>query len=174
MPNNKGGKGYKKGKHPTGDIDVKMIQWDEEDGQMFGRVLKSVGNRRFRVYCNDNKERLCKLAGSIRKSQWVGEGTIVLIGLRGLASGSAIGGNAEDLGDILQVVEPALHGKIKKLANVNLALFAQVESQDIQKVIDRVNKGSNLEDEDDLFDRSDAKEETNAKKDDSDIDIDGI
>jgi initiation factor 1A len=175
MPNNKGGKGYKKGKHPTGEVDVKMIQWDEDDGQMFGRVLKSVGNRRFRVYCNDNKERLCKLAGAIRKSEWVGEGTIVVISLRGLSSGSAAGGNAEDLGDILQVVDPRLHGKIKKLANVNPALFAQVESQDIQQVIQRVNQGSNLEDEDDLFDRSDAKEETNVKKDDdSDIDIDGI
>lgn len=180
MPNNKGGKGYKKGKHPTGDVDVKMIEWNEDDGQMFGRVLKSVGNRRFRIYCNDNKERLCKLAGTIRKSQWVGEGTIVVLGLRGLSSGSAAGGNEDDLGDILQVVDPRLYGKIKKLPNINPALFAQVEAQDIQQVIQRVNQGSKFEDEDDLFDRSEAnegnegKKTQQTKKDDSDIDIDDI
>jgi initiation factor 1A len=169
MPNQKGGKGYKQGKHSTGEVDVKMIQWNEEDGQMFGRVLKSVGNRRFKVYCNDNKERLCKLAGAIRKSEWVGEGTIVVLSLRGLTSGSAMGGNAEDLGDILQVVDTRLHGKIKKLDGVNPALFAQVEAQDIQQVIQRVNQGSNMEDEDDLFDRGG---EDSKKKDDSDSDLD--
>lgn len=174
MPNNKGGKGYKKGKHPTGEIDVKMVQWNEEDGQMFGRVLKSVGNRRFRVYCNDNKERMCKLAGTIRKSEWVGEGTVVVLGLRGLSNGSNVGGNAEDLGDILQVVDPRLHGKIKKLPNINPALFVHVEAQDIQQVIQRVNQGSNMEDDDDLFDRSDDKEEKKDTKDDSDFDIDDI
>ncbi len=173
MPNQKGGKGYKKGnnKHTSQDIDVKMIDWDEDDGQMFGRVLKSVGNRRFRVYCNDNKERLCKLAGAIRKSEWVGEGTIVVLSLRGLSSGSAIGGTAEDLGDILQVVDPRLHGKIKKLEGINQALFAQIETQDIQQVVQRVQQGSTLEDEDDLFDRGG---DSNVKKDDSDIDIDAI
>jgi initiation factor 1A len=175
MPNQKGGKGYKKGKHPTGDVDVKMVQWDENDGQMFGRVLKSVGNRRFKVYCNDNKERLCKLAGAIRKSEWVGEGTIVVIGVRGLSSGSAAGGHAEDLGDILQVVDPRLIGKIKKLDGINPALFAQVEAQDIQQVIQRVNQGSNMEDDDDLFDRGgDTGAEAKEKKDDSDFDIDDI
>jgi translation initiation factor IF-1 len=144
---------------------------------MFGRVLKSVGNRRFRVYCNDNKERLCKLAGSMRKSQWVGEGTVVVLGLRGLSSGSAAGGNEDDLGDILQAVDPRLYGKIKKLPNINPALFAQVEAQDIQQVIERVNKGSKFEDEDDLFDRTEGNEgndEKPAKKDDSDFDIDDI
>ncbi len=172
MPNQKGGKGYKKGnnKHTSQEVDVKMIAWDEEDGQMFGRVLKSVGNRRFRVYCNDNKERLCKLAGAIRKSEWVGEGTIVVISLRGLSSGSAIGGHAEDLGDILQVVDPRLHGKIKKLDNINPALFAQVEAQDVQQVIQRVQQGSTLEDEDDIFDRGgDKKEES-----DTELNIDDI
>jgi initiation factor 1A len=173
MPNQKGGKGYKKGKHPSGaEVDVKMVEWNEDDGQMFARVLKSVGNRRFRVYCNDNKERLCKLAGTIRKSEWVGEGTIVVISLRGLSSGSAAGGHAEDLGDILQVVDPRLHGKIKKLPNINPALFAQVEAQDIAQVIQRVNQGSSMEDEDDLFDRSGTHDEK--KKDDSDVDIDDI
>ncbi len=172
MPNQKGGKGYKKGKHPSGDGgDVRMIQWDEGDGQMFGRVLKSVGNRRFRVYCNDNTERLCRLAGAIRKSEWVGEGTLVVLGLRGLSSSSNAGGNAEDLGDILQVVDPRLYGKIKKLPNVNPALFAQVEHQDIEQVITRVNQGSKLEDDDDLFDRGGDEEK---KEDNGDVDIDAI
>ena len=178
MPNQKGGKGYKKGnnKHTSQDIDIKMVDWDEDDGQMFGRVVKSVGNRRFRVYCNDNKERLCKLAGTIRKSEWVGEGTIVVLGLRGLSSGSAVGGNSEDLGDILQVVDQRLLGKLKKIPGINQALFAQIEAQDIQQVVQRVNQGSSFEDEDDLFDRGGDKppSEEKGNESDSSLNIDDI
>jgi initiation factor 1A len=157
-PNQKGGKGYKKGKH-TGEVDVKMIDWDEDDGQMLGRVIKSVGNRRFRVFCNDNKERLCRLAGTIRKSQWVNEGTVVVLSLRDLSSASSSASNADDLGDILQVVDPGLYGKLKKLKGINPNLFIQVENMDVQQVKERIAKGMSVQDEDDIFDRTDCPDD---------------
>jgi initiation factor 1A len=157
-PNQKGGKGYKKGKH-TGEVDVKMIDWDDDDGQMLGRVIKSVGNRRFRVFCNDNKERLCRLAGAIRKSQWVNEGTVVILSLRELSSSSASASNADDLGDILQVVDPGLYGKLKKMDGVNSNIFVQVENMDVQQVKERIAKGISVQDEDDIFDRTDAMDD---------------
>ena len=46
---------------------------------MLGRVVKTLGQKRFRVYCNDNVERTCRLAGSVRKSQWVAEGSVVVV-----------------------------------------------------------------------------------------------
>lgn len=163
-PNQKGGKGYKKGKH-TGEVDLKMIDWDEKDGQMLGRVIKSVGNRRFRVFCNDNKERLCRLAGAIRKSQWVNEGTVVVLSLRDLSSSSSSAvSNADDLGDILQVVDPGLYGKLKKMNGINPNLFVQVENMDLQQVKERIAKGGSAQDEDDIFDRTDAIDEEREEK----------
>jgi initiation factor 1A len=176
-PNQKGGKGYKKGKGKnTDEMDVKMIDWDDEDGQMLGRVIKSVGNRRFRVFCNDNKERLCRLAGAIRKSQWVNEGTVVVLSLRELSSASSSNSNADDLGDILQVVDPNLYSKLKKQEGVNPNLFVQVENMDMQQVKQRIANGGNAQDEDDIFDRTDAmdedeKEEREEKKKQNEIKI---
>ena len=172
-PNQKGGKGYKKGKHPSNanEIDVKMISWDSGDGQMLGRVTKSVGNRRFRVYCNDNQERTCRLAGHIRKSEWVGEGSIVVLSLRGLSSASSSSSNADELGDILQLVDSRLYGKLKKMVGVNETLFVQVEAMDMDQVKKRVAAGGAATEEDDLFDRNDG---SNVKQDDEDLDIDAI
>lgn len=127
-PNAKGGKGYKKGKHST-DTGPKMMEWDDSQGQMLGRVLKKLGDRRFRIFCNDNKERICKLCGSMRKSDWVDEGALVIIGVRELSNARA-DSKVVDLGDVLAVVDPRLYGKLKKLPNQNQLLFHNLESVD--------------------------------------------
>ncbi len=171
MPNQKGGKGYKKGKHTMDEkFDVQMISWDSSDGQMLGRVIKTLGQRRFRVYCNDNIERICRLAGSVRKSQWVNEGTVVVMSLRFLGSGSA-GGGGEEGGDILQVVDPRLYGKLKKMEGVNENIFVQIEQIDKDVVKRRLAEGGKVVDEDDFFDRED---DTAKQGDSSDVDIDDI
>ena len=160
MPNAKGGKGYKKGKH-TGEDEKKVFEMNTEEGEMLGRVLRSLGNRRFRVYCNDNKERVCKLAGSIRKSQWCEEGTIVVLASRGMGNsfGHSSGNNADEIADILAVVEPKFYSKLKKEAGVNPALFANLQDQDMDDVKKRVAAGQSLNAQDDLFDRDDTSEE---------------
>ena len=153
MPNAKGGKGYKKGKHT--EDEKKVFEMNTEEGEMLGRVLRSLGNRRFRVYCNDNKERMCKLAGSIRKSQWCEEGTIVVLASRGMGNsfGHSSGNNADEIADILAVVEPKFYGKLKKEPGVNPALFANLHDQDMEEVKKRVAQGQSLGENDDLFDR---------------------
>ena len=80
-----GGKRYKKGKKGGGEqTDIKMIDIDSADGQMIGRVTRVLGNRRFQVHCNDNVVRICRLCGSLRKSEWVSVGSIVLLAKREL------------------------------------------------------------------------------------------
>ena len=160
MPNAKGGKGYKKGKHSNED-EQKVFEFDPSEGEMLGRVLRPLGNRRFRVYCNDNKERICKLAGSIRKSQWCDEGTIVLLVVRemGNAFGHASGTNKDEIADILAVVESKFYGKLKKMEGVNVALFANLHDQDMEDVKKRVAAGQSLGAEDDLFDRGESSDE---------------
>lgn len=148
-PNLKGGKGYRKGKHATAD-EAKMIEWDED--QMLGRALKKLGDRRFRVFCNDNKERICRLAGGMRKSEWVDEGAIILIGLRSLTTATAVKG--QEVGDILSVIDTRIYGKLKKEPGVNPLLFTHVESEDgasMKKKIDALESGKGIDD--DVFER---------------------
>jgi len=148
-PNLKGGKGYRKGKHATAD-EAKMIEWGED--QMLGRALKKLGDRRFRVFCNDNKERICKLAGGMRKSEWVDEGAIILIGMRSLTTATTVKG--QEVGDILSVIDTRIYGKLKKEPGVNPLLFTHVESEDgasMKKKIDALEAGKGIDD--DVFER---------------------
>jgi initiation factor 1A len=147
-PNQKGGKGYKKGKHSSEES--KMFDWDESDGQMLGRVTKTLGNRRFKVYCNDNRERICKLCGSIRKGQWVNDGSIVLISLRGLS-------DRDNDADIIHVPDVSLYSKMKKIEGVNPSLFLAFDAKDVEKVMQNVADGKHETDE--LFVREGDEEE---------------
>jgi initiation factor 1A len=174
-PNKKGGKGYKKGKH-SGEQEAQMLEWDEKEGQMPGRVLKKLGDRRFRVYCNDNKERICKLCGTMRKSDWVDEGALVILGTRELGNVRQEDNKKELLiGDILAVVDTSLYGKFKKLPFINQLLFTAVEGQDIHTIMKKIEKAkeqnanANPNDEDDCgidFDRE-SKDDSDSEEDDN-------
>jgi initiation factor 1A len=161
MPANmKGGKGYRKGKH--GADDAKMLEWDTEKGEMLGRTVKKLGDRRFRVFCNDNKERICKLAGSMRKSQWVDEGVLVLIGIREI--GTSLTEKSQEIGDILSLVDPQLYGKLKKQEGLNVLLFTNLENEDsaaIRRKIKAQEEGGDVDD--DFFQRNGEEDEEEAK-----------
>lgn len=158
MPaNTKGGKGYRKGKNTTAE-NVKMLEWDADKGQMIGRTLKKLGDRRFNVFCNDNKNRICKLAGSIRKNQWVDEGALVLIGIREL--GTSTTERTTEIGDILALVDPGIYGALKKQEGMNKLLFTNLEADDAATIQRKVNAiKSGIDDEDDIFDRNSEEEE---------------
>lgn len=161
MPANmKGGKGYRKGKH--GADDAKMLEWDTEKGEMLGRTVKKLGDRRFRVFCNDNKERICKLAGSMRKSQWVDEGVLVLIGIREI--GTSLTEKSQEIGDILSLVDPQLYGKLKKQEGLNVLLFTNLENEDsaaIRRKIKAQEEGGDVDD--DFFQRNGEEDEEETK-----------
>jgi len=144
----KGGKGYRKGKHASAD-DAKMLEWDTEKGQMLGRTVKKLGDRRFRVFCNDNKERICKLAGTMRKSQWVDEGVLVLIGIREI--GTSLTEKSTEIGDILTLVDPRIYGKLKKQEGLNALLFTNLETEDSAAIRRKVRAQEEGEDMDDDF-----------------------
>ena len=164
MPINKnGGKGCKKGKSVSKDDDtILMVECNKADGQMFGRVLKAVGDRRFVIFCNDSKQRTCKLAGSIRKNDRVETGGIVLISVRDLSfttTGSLASG--ADVGDIISTVDSRLYSKLKKLDGINQLLFTAIEGQD--------GVTARVKEEDDLFDLEDG-DGTEGEEDEEDED----
>lgn len=72
----------KKGKSGKHGGDAKYEVPYCEDGQVYGRVLKMLGNGRLTAKCSDGKERACRIRGSMRKREWVRPGDTVLIALR--------------------------------------------------------------------------------------------
>jgi initiation factor 1A len=166
MPNVKGGKGYKRGKHST--TDEKMIEWDEADGQMIGRVIGVLGSKRFNVYCNDNKTRICRLCGSMNKSDWINKGAIVLIAQRILGTGTT-GNSGKEIGDVTHVFDTCFYKDLKAMPTTNPVLFTQVEEKNIEEVMKRVKEDNVDVDDDDFFlqegeEEGDAAAETNAKE----------
>jgi initiation factor 1A len=148
MPNVKGGKGYKRGKHSS--TEEKMIEWNESEGQMIGRVIGVLGSRRFNVYCNDNKTRVCRLCGSMNKSDWINKGAIVLIAERGLST-STTGNNTKEIGDVTHVFDSFFYKDLKAMPSTNPVLFTQVEEKNIEDVIRRVNDDDIDVEDDDFF-----------------------
>ena len=48
-------------------------------GEIFGVVESMLGTNKLRVRCQDNKIRLCRIPGKLRKLLWMREGDIVLV-----------------------------------------------------------------------------------------------
>lgn len=153
MPvNTQGGKGCKKGKNAKED-DVLMVECKDNEGQMFGRVVKVEGDRRFRIFCNDSKERICRLAGTIRRGDRVEKGGLVLISIRDFSFSTKIDENSK-VGDIIANVDPRLYGKVKKLEGINPLLFVNLENEDKSAIKARINRlEEGLADDEDLFER---------------------
>jgi translation initiation factor 1A len=155
MPiNKKGGKNCKKGKNSTAKEDemIFMVECNKNDGQMFGRVTKVLGDKRFSVRCNDGKDRVCKLSGTIRKNDRVELNGIVLISIRDPTLGSI--NSDSNRGDIIANVDSRLHKHLKEMEGINPILFStgDKESVVIDDIFDR-----NAGDEDDDEDEDDSK-----------------
>jgi len=171
MPVNKqGGKGCKKGKNAKEDDDILMVECKDNEGQMFGRVVKVEGDRRFRIFCNDSKERICRLAGTIRRGDRVEKGGLVLISIRDLSfTTTKVVEEDSKVGDIIANVDPRLYGKVKKLEGINPLLFVNLENEDKSLIKARVAKLEEGElDDEDLFER----DETEVSKEDKAREID--
>eukprot|EP00455_Lapot_gusevi_P051115 TRINITY_DN754_c0_g1_i1.p1 TRINITY_DN754_c0_g1~~TRINITY_DN754_c0_g1_i1.p1 ORF type:complete len:136 (+),score=46.88 TRINITY_DN754_c0_g1_i1:50-457(+) len=81
MPKNKGtgGKNRRRGKNENEEKRELILK---EEGQEYAQVTKMLGNGRLEAHCFDGTDRLCHIRGKMRKKVWVGQGDIVLIGLR--------------------------------------------------------------------------------------------
>ena len=129
MPNMKGGKKYKAGKHS----DTKAEFHEIGEGQMVARVLKHMGDRNIQVYCNDGKERIAHIRGGLsKKKACIETGDLVLISLRSteLLTDSA----KQDRGDVLAKYDHDVWGQLKKTEGINKCLFLQVETMDRTKL----------------------------------------
>ncbi len=121
-PNKKGGKNYKKGKHVSED----PVVFERQEDQMYGRILKLLGGCNAIVYCNDGRERLCHIRGSMRKKVWLATGDIVLISLRDFDNNALP--NTMQKGDICAKYDPKVIYKLReKDSTINEKLFVSVD-----------------------------------------------
>ena len=155
MPNKTGGKKYKQGKHTEDKIEFHEI--DEAEGQTVGRIVKNLGDRNMLVYCNDTKERICRIRGSMSKKKCRLEtGDIVLISLR---EELAAGKSGKEHGDILAKYVRETFSQLKKLPGINPILFQAVEQADYKQ-----RATGNVDDED-FFEAGETTDEENSEED---------
>lgn len=80
MPNIQGGKKYKSRRpQASGPTFLPPLESD----QMYGYVLKNMGNGRMEVKCYDGKTRVCLICGSMRRRVYVEPSNFVKISVRG-------------------------------------------------------------------------------------------
>mmetsp|Transcript_21944 Transcript_21944/g.36258 ORF Transcript_21944/g.36258 Transcript_21944/m.36258 type:complete len:144 (+) Transcript_21944:157-588(+) len=76
----KGGKNRRRGKNDSEQSKRELTF--KEDGQEYAQVTRMLGNGRLEALCFDGVNRLCHIRGKLRKRVWIGQGDIILIGLR--------------------------------------------------------------------------------------------
>jgi initiation factor 1A len=180
MPNIRGGKGYKsgKGKSKLGESeDVEFIE--RQPDQMVGRILRKLGDLNMTVYCQDKKQRICKICHSIKKSVRFDVGDTVLISLRDcdMSNSDLAEGKRSDRGDILARYHPYQFSELKK-EGINPQLFMNMETlAEMSKLIEQ-GKNSEadkfaekaVEDaENDIFDRDQEQDRSEEAKADEKI-----
>ena len=166
MPNIRGGKSYKKSKGKTKfgeDEDVAYLEIAKD--QMVGRIIKLLGNLNATVYCQDNKQRLCKICRSIKKSVRFDMGDVVLISLRDceVSQAELDKGVRGSKGDILDRFHPKQFKQLKD-DGINSAIFLTLDS--VSQMAQKVEKGDLAgalalaeTAQEDIFDRSGQKDD---------------
>ena len=81
MPNNKGGKKYKRNKNVLQENKNTRFK-DENESQEYALIKKALGNCRFEVLCFDGKTRLATMCGKMRKRVFVNQNDLILVSLR--------------------------------------------------------------------------------------------
>jgi translation initiation factor 1A len=125
MPNNKGGKNYKKSKHSS----EAPILYERADDQMYARVVKILGNCNVLVYCNDGRERICHIRGSMRKRTWISTGDVLLVSIRdyGKEDPTNIG-----RGDVCAKYDSSVLSKLRQRdATINPRLFENLNANTV-------------------------------------------
>lgn len=170
MPNQTGGKNYKKSKHNSASQKPVMI--DRQPDQHYARVIKNLGNCNLLVYCNDNKVRISHIRGALRRRCPIHVGDILLVSLRDFET-YAIG--ERERSDVVAKYPADLLSKLRKQEDINPKLFMALEERDAGQGKER---GLPPEEEGDLFDETAGDQpedqEESEEEEEEDVDVDAI
>lgn len=165
MPNIRGGKAYKKSKGKSKLEDDAVVYLDKGSDQMVGRIVRLLGNLNAQVYCEDNKQRICKISRGIKKHVRFEAGDVVLISTRDceVPKADLEKGLHSDRGDILDRYHPQQYDQLKE-EGISSAMFVTLTK--VSEIASLLAKGDIAGAEavaagadDDLFDRGGEEDE---------------
>lgn len=164
--NIRGGKGFKKGRK-DGGVDKELVAKFEgkEEGQQYGRVVTVLGNRRFKCFCDDGQERVCKLRGVLcwgPRRQRVEIGDIVLLSERSFdggddsetesrAAAAAFSTARTDISDIITRIPQHFWRDIRRAGGIHPDFFGGLSLAD--------PAGPKKKREDDIFEEESEEED---------------
>ena len=168
MPNNKGGKKYKRNKNQVQENKTTRLK-DVDQFQEYAQITKCLGNCRFEVLCFDGKKRMAIMCGKMRKRVFVNAHEIVLVSLR------------EWQDSICDIIHKYSASDVQKLKQKNLIpkSIKLEEKNDLDDEVMDDNLGFvfdySMPNDDSLSDKSSSDEESeDTDSDDNKIDIDDI
>jgi initiation factor 1A len=163
MPNLRGGKAYKRSKGASDGLDVVFLE--REPDQMVGRIVRLLGSLNTQIFCQDNKQRICKISTGIKKRTRFEAGDIVLISLRDceVSKTDLLKGIRSDRGDIIGKFHPQQYNSLKE-EGINSHIFVNMET--IQEISEKLASGditgaaaAAAADQDNFFDMTGTNEE---------------
>ena len=168
MPNNKGGKKYKRNKNQVQENKTTRLK-DVTQSQEYAQITKCLGNCRFEVLCFDGKKRMAIMCGKMRKRVFVNAHEIVLVSLREWQDSKC---------DIIDKYSASDVQKLKQKNLIPKSIKLEEKMDDENEIMDD-NLGFvfdySMPNEDSLSDKSSSEEESDTDSDDpSKIDIDDI
>ena len=169
MPNNKGGKKYKRNKNQVQENKNTRLK-DVNQSQEYAQITKCLGNCRFEVLCFDGKKRMAIMCGKMRKRVFVNAHEIVLVSLREWQDSKC---------DIIDKYSASDVQKLKQKNLIPKSIKLEEKMDDEDEVMDD-NLGFvfdySMPNEDSLSDKSSSEGESDVSDSDdpSKIDIDDI
>ena len=169
MPNNKGGKKYKRNKNQVQENKNTRLK-DVTQFQEYAQITKCLGNCRFEVLCFDGKKRMAIMCGKMRKRVFVNAHEIVLVSLREWQDSKCDIIDKYSASDVQKLKQKNLIPKSIKLEEKN-DLDDEIMDDNLGFVFDY-----SMPNEDSLSDKSSSEEESDVSDSDdpSKIDIDDI
>ena len=169
MPNNKGGKRYKRNKNQVKENKTTRLK-DVTQSQEYAQITKCLGSCRFEVLCFDGKKRMATMCGKMRKKVFVNAHEIVLVSLRDWQDSKCDIIEKYSASDVQKLKQKNLIPKSIKLEEKN-DLDDEVMDDNLGFVFDY-----SMPNDDSLSDKSSSDEESDDSDSDdpSKIDIDDI
>lgn len=129
VKNTKGGSSHKKMgrkfQSAAGGAASRQLREISDPDEMYGAVIKMLGNGMCEVMCNDGKQRLCiirnKFRGRGKRDNTVAIGVWVMVGIR---SWEVVSKDKLEKCDLLEVYNEGEKTKLKKMSGVELSRLA--------------------------------------------------
>jgi translation initiation factor 1A len=123
VKNTQGGSSHKKfaRKFNTGGIKNNKLRVSEDEGEIYGLVIKMLGNNMFHCHCMDGIIRLGHIRGKFKRRVWINPGDTVLISLREFE---------DDKADVIHKYSPEEAELLKFQGEFDPSLYKNLSNQD--------------------------------------------